>query len=212
MVKVQRWVHQGKIPCKFKDNEYFFKKSEVVDWANSHDLNLCESDQDNENEKNEERKISLHTAIKRGGVFYDLEGDDIFTVLRNAVRTIQFPVEVNRDLLLDQILFRESVASTGIGKGVAIPHLRDVQHLKLEHPIIPVFFLRNEIDFNSIDGKPVFVLFFIFTPAPEIHLKILSRLSYCLHDQQFISMLRKGPEQKQLLEKIETLEDAMDGN
>jgi PTS system nitrogen regulatory IIA component len=185
-----------------------------VEWARSHNLTVCEKDRDDEEKKKEDKKISLNNAILRGGVFYDLEGDDIFTVLQNAVATIQFPVEVevNKDLLLDQILFRESVASTGIGKGVAIPHLRDVQHLKLEYPIIPVFFLRNEIDFNSIDGQPVFVLFFIFTPAPEIHLKMLSRLSYCLHNAEFISMLKNGVDEKQLLEKIEALEEAIDNN
>lgn len=210
LVKVQRWVHQGTIPCKFKGNEYFFKRNEIIDWAQSHNFTITENNRESETKKIEDEIISLSSSIKRGGVFHKLEGEDIFTVLRNAIQIIEFPVEANKDLILDEIIFRESIASTGIGKGVAIPHLKDVKHLELPYPIIPVFFLENAIDFNSIDGKPVYVLFFIFTPAPEMHLKILSRLSFCLHDQDFLSMLQSGAEDTRLLAKIEEIENKID--
>ncbi|MCP4153144.1 MAG: PTS transporter subunit EIIA [bacterium] len=208
LVKVQRWVHQGKIPCKFKDNEYFFKKNEILEWADSHNFTIAEK----KTEKGivEEVDSSLGSAIRKGSVTYNLKGDDIFTVLQNAIMSMEFPVDVNKDLILDEIIFRESIASTGIGKGVAIPHLKDVQHLKLQYPMIPVFFLNKPIDFNSIDGKPVSVLFFIFTPSTEFHLKILSKLSFCLHNDEFLAMLEKGVEEEQLLTKIEAIETKMD--
>lgn len=207
LVKVQRWVHQGKIPCKFKGSEYFFKRNEMINWAQSHNFTIIEKEQEIEKKKIEHETISLSSAIKRGGMFHNLEGDDIFTVLQNAVQAIDFPVKANKDLIFDEIIARESIASTGIGKGVAIPHFRDVRkYLKLQYPIIPVFFLKEAIDFNSIDGKPVFVLFFIFAPSPEMHLKILSRLSFCLHDEEFLSMLKQGVDENQLLAKIKTIE------
>lgn len=212
LVTVQRWVHQGTIPCKFKGSEYFFKRSEIIEWARAHNFTIIEQDREIEKKKTKEETISLAGAVKRGGVFHNLEGDDIFTVLQNAIKAIQFPVPVNKELLLDEIIFRESIASTGIGKGVAIPHLKDAQHLKLPYPIIPVFFLEQPIDFNSIDGKPVFVLFFLFTPSPEIHLKILSRLSFCLHKQEFTAMLKNGVDEDQLLRKIEEIEKKIDSD
>jgi PTS system nitrogen regulatory IIA component len=207
LVKVQRWVHQGKIPCKFKGSEYFFKRNEIIKWAQSHSFTIIKKEQEIEKKKIEDEAISLSSAIKRGGVFHNLEGDDIFSVLQNAIQAIDFPGKTNKDLIFDEIIARESIASTGIGKGVAIPHFRDVRkHLKLQYPIIPVFFLKEAIDFNSIDGKPVFVLFFIFAPSPEIHLKILSRLSFCLHNEEFISMLKNGVDENQLLAKIKLIE------
>ncbi len=209
LVKVQRWVHQGKIPCKYnksKTSEYYFKQNEIKEWARSHNFTIIKNEQGSNKKESETNDFSLLTAIKRGGVFHDLEGDDIFTVLKNAIDRIEFPVTAERDLILDEIIFRESIASTGIGKGVAIPHLKDVKYLDLPYPIIPVFFLRKSIDFNSIDGKPVFVLFFIFTPSPEFHLKILSRLSYCLHNPEFASMLKDGVDMDQLLAKVEEIE------
>lgn len=214
LVKVQRWVHQGKIPCKFKAAEYFFKHNEIVAWAREHNLSIIEPDRETAKKKKKEKRTSLGNSILRGGIHHHLPGDDIFTVLQNAVERIQFPEDlaVDKGLLLDEIIFRESIASTGIGKGVAIPHLKDVRHLKLEYPLIPVFFLENAVDFDSIDRKPVFVLFFIFTPAPPIHLKMLSRLSYCLHNQDFLSLLKSGVDEQQLLETVETLEERMESH
>ncbi len=204
LVKIQRWVHQGKIPCKFKDNAYFFKPNEIEEWARSHNFNICETEK--EKKKTQEADLNLYSSIKRAGISYQLEGDDIFSVMQKAVSLIDFPENVDRNLVLDEIIFREGIASTGIGKGVAIPHLKDVQHLKLEHPLIPVFFLENPIDFNSIDGKPVSVLFFLFCPTPEFHLKVLSRLSYCLHNEEFLELLHNRADQQHILAKIDELE------
>lgn len=212
LVKVQRWVHQGTIPCKFKGSDYFFLRGEIADWAHAHNFTVSEEERKPDKKKTEEDSIRLSSAIRRGGVFHKLEGDDIFTVLQNAIYKIQFPVEVNKDLILDEIIFRESIASTGIGNGVAIPHLKDVQHLKLQAPIIPVFFLRQPIDFNSIDGLPVFVLFFIFCPSPEYHLKMLSRLSFCLHNDEFVAMLKEAEDEETLLAKIESIEEKIDSD
>lgn len=210
LVKVQRWVHQGKIPCKFKGSEYFFKRSEIVQWAEEHEFNIQQPDSDTIQKKSHDDKISLSSAIQRGGISHHLEGDDIFTVLKNAIDQIQLAEGTDKNLILDEIIFRESIASTGIGKGVAIPHLKDVRYLNLENPLIPVFFLEQPIDFNSIDGKPVSVLFFIFCPTPEYHLKMLSRLSFCLHKPQFLELLEKKAPEVQILAKIEEIEHQID--
>jgi len=46
LVKVQRWVHQGKIPCKFKGSEYYFKRNEIIKWAQSHNFTIIEKEQE----------------------------------------------------------------------------------------------------------------------------------------------------------------------
>ena len=205
LVTVQRWVHQGKIPCKFKKNEYFFKQGEIEKWAKSHQF-LLKDVEKNSFEQEDEVELSLKSGIERGGGFYDLEGEDIYTVLENAVDKISFPEEVKKDLVLDELINREEIASTGIGKGVAIPHPRNPMNLNLKFPIIPVFWLRGEIDFNSVDGLPVFILFLIFSPSQKVHLKILSKLSFCLRDEEFLSMLKSRVSMSELLQKIEKTE------
>ncbi|MCP4214143.1 MAG: PTS transporter subunit EIIA [bacterium] len=212
LVKVQRWVHQGTIPCKYdKNNDYYFKQNEITQWAQEHNFSIAPQKGATETEdETDTEHFNLYNSIKRAGVFHKLPGDDIFSVLKNAIDKIEFPPTAQKDLILDEIIFRESIASTGIGNGVAIPHLKDVQHLKLEAPIIPVFFLEQAIDYNSIDGQPVSALFFIFTPSPECHLKILSRLSYCLHGSEFRGLLKDGADAERLLAQIDKIEKKLD--
>jgi PTS system nitrogen regulatory IIA component len=205
LVTVQRWVHQGKIPCKFKHNDYFFKKSEIESWARAHDFSITPQEKNKPGEKEKESHI-LSRAIKRGGIFYDLKGDDIYTVLKNGTAKVDFPGDTNRDRILDELLNREEIASTGIGKGAAIPHPRHILDLNLDEPLMPLFFLRQGVDFNSVDGKPVFVLFFMFSTSTDIHLKLLSRLSFCLRDNEFLAMLKQKTTGEELLKKIKEIE------
>lgn len=77
---------------------------------------------------------------------------------------------------LKAVLEREAVMSTGIGKGVALPHARiqTVKELK-----IAVFLLRNELDFESLDNEPVKIIFMVAVPESmkDIYLKVLSAVS-----------------------------------
>jgi PTS system nitrogen regulatory IIA component len=205
MVTVLRWAYQGKIPCKLKQDTYFFKKNEIIEWAKAHDLTLKKED-DNKDETHAEESVSLKKAILRGGFIYNLEGSDIFSVLKNAVEKIRFPEGTDKELVFNVLINREEIASTGIGKGVAIPHPRTTLNLNLENPVIPVVFLKHPVDFNAVDGKEIFVLFFMFSPSTQIHLKLLSRLSICLQDKEFLSLLKNKTGENEILTKIEQIE------
>ena len=80
------------------------------------------------------------------------------------------------DIFLGEIMERENLMSTGIGKNVAIPHARSkaVNELK-----IAVYLLDNELDFNSIDNEPVKVVFMIAVPEnmKNEYMKVLSGIS-----------------------------------
>jgi len=54
--------------------------------------------------------------------------------------------------------------------------------------MITTCFLKNEIDFNAVDKKPVFVLFLMLCSTTKLHLKLLSKLSLCLREKAFISL------------------------
>jgi PTS system nitrogen regulatory IIA component len=184
--KIQRWVQQGQIPCKFKGHECYFREKDIHNWAKSHDLTVFDTQE--ETESQDEKPLSLKAAIKRGGVYFDLKGDDIPAILKNAVEMISFPSDIDKQSVVDALNSREEIASTGIGKGVAIPHPR--QPISISLPVIPVFFLEKSTDFNSIDGQPVFVLFFMFSPSTQVHLKLLSKLSFLLREASFLNDLK----------------------
>ncbi len=209
LITIQRWVYQGKIPCKHRKNEYYFRRNEIIEWAKSHQLVLDEG-QSQTNAKTLVETTSLGSGISRGGIFHDLPGSDIFSVFKNGLEKISMPIKIDKEMILNELLNREEIASTGIGKGVAIPHPRQPLPLNLDYPIIPVFWLKEKVDFNSVDGQPVNVVFFLFCSTTQMHLKILSRLSYCLRDNEFLKLIESPVQQDTLLSFLARIEESLD--
>ncbi len=104
---------------------------------------------------------------------------------------------------------REKLTSTGIGQGVAIPHPRNPMGQGLTEPMIVTCFLEKNVAFQSIDDQPVFVLFLLLSPTIEIHLNLLSRLSFCLRESDFIRFIRQAPDAEQFLSRIEEMENCL---
>ncbi len=171
---------------------------------------MIKKEGERESKQHKSESVSLKKAIERGGFIYNLEGSDIFNVLKNAVKKISFPEGTDKELVFNELISREEIHSTGFGKGVATPHPRATLNLNLENPIIPVFFLKQPVDFNSVDGEKVFVLFFMFSPSTQIHLKLFSRLSICLRDTNFLSLLKAHRNEDEILEKIEQIEKELE--
>ena len=201
LVKIHRWVHQGKIPCKFKDDGSYFREEEVRRWAEEHHFILPE---EVKAAAGPEAGI-LGRAVERGGIQTGLQGADIYALFANAVQRMPF-ISGNTESVLEALLDREEIASTGIGRGVAIPHPRRVLPLGLDEPVIPVFFCDRPVDFGAVDGRPVTVLFFIFSPDIKIHLDLLSRLSFCLRSPFFIDVMEKPETGSRLVESIREIE------
>jgi len=105
--------------------------------------------------------------------------------LRELVRVLaQVERQVDEDRMMEILLERESLGSTGIGEGVAIPHgkSKDVKKLLAS-------FGRSlpGLDFQSMDGKPAHLFFLLVAPenSAGIHLRALARISRLMKDQVF---------------------------
>jgi PTS system nitrogen regulatory IIA component len=206
LVTIQRWIHQGKIPVKTIEQEKYFKKKEILEWAIAHDFFVKIQEQD----KTANTGNLLSQAIKRGGIYFNLEGNDIYSVFENSINRLPFLAGADKNSLLNEFLNREELASTGIGKGIAIPHTRNRLDLGIADTIIPVIFLKNAIEFNAIDGLPVQVLFMIFTANTKDHLQILSKISYLMQHNSFVSSLQNKNREINLLPEIIKIENAWD--
>ncbi len=103
----------------------------------------------------------------------------------------------NEDELVRALVDRESLGSTGIGGGVAIPHGK----LKGITDMIVVFGRSSSgVDFQSLDGKPVYLFFLLLTPhdQPGEHLKMLARISRILKNQVLRENLRQASQRQEL--------------
>jgi len=204
---ILRWIRQGKIPVQVEGDRYVFMDKQLRSWARTHNIPLKENVEPAA--PNNGTEVTLYEAMKRGGVFFDVGGGSMEEVLKQAVDLVNLPPEVDREYLLERLLQREELTSTGIGEGVAIPHPRyPMENLSVK-AMVATCFLNNEVNFHSVDRKPVFVLFLMLSSTTKLHLKLLSRLSFCLRDKGFLKMLRTCRSADVLFAKVKELEASL---
>lgn len=207
VVKVQRWVHQGKIPCKYRMRKVFFRRADLLTWARSHDLVVDESLSGQDAVPGDDNR--LYRAVVSGGVQFGLAGDDIYSVLQAVAARLTFDPPVPAARIFEELLAREEMMSTGIGSGVAIPHPRNMRTLAIRQPQVTLFFLENPVDFAAVDSRPVDMLFAMFSPDNRTHLGLLSRLGYLLRVEDFPLRLRDCRSAEAALEVIREAEAAI---
>jgi PTS system nitrogen regulatory IIA component len=103
--------------------------------------------------------------------------------------------------IVSAILKREELGSTGIGNGVAVPHTK---HASVQKLIATVALSSTGVDFASLDGEPVYILFLLVSPPdrPGDHLRALESISRHLRNQTFCKYLRQSPTSTAVLDLL----------
>ncbi len=105
-----------------------------------------------------------------------------------------------------RVYAREEESTTGIGEGIAIPHGKCDAVTK---PGLAAMVVKDGVDFDSLDGEPVHLIFLIAAPNTEdnIHLDVLSKLSVLLMDEQFTADLLNAKSVAEFLEIVDKADD-----
>jgi len=207
---LERWIRQGRIPIRKKGDLFLFSSSALKKWAKSNNL-IFTMPGKQVFKKYEEELDNLVNSIQRGGVSFDVKGNTVEDVLKSAIEYIPlFTTQSQKQTLYDSLIAREKMMSTGIGKGIAIPHPRKPLEYKDIPSIITTCFLQRPIDYLSIDRQPVSVLFILICPTAKLHLHLLARLSFCLRDDAFLEFVVQKPTIEKLLEQITGFDNRFD--
>lgn len=104
--------------------------------------------------------------------------------------------------IFDNLISRERLGSTGLGRGVAIPHARVKNTTRTTGAFIK---LKEGIDYDAADRQPVDILFALLVPeeSNEEHLQILSQLAQMFSDTQLVEKLRQTNDSDALLKLID---------
>ncbi|HBC86952.1 MAG TPA: PTS fructose transporter subunit IIA [Lentisphaeria bacterium] len=202
---VYRWIDQKIVPAYKINDQFRFNRAELIEWAASQKINVS-PDIFESQQTPEDTVPSISESVKSGGIFFRIEGSDKKTVLKNIVDIMKLPDNVDRSFLFDVLLARENMASTGIGEGIAIPHVRNPVVLNVNIPIITLCFLEKPIDFGALDKKDVFCLFTLISPSPRVHLQLISRLAFLLKNPNVRKILEKPGTREEILKEIEKAE------
>jgi nitrogen PTS system EIIA component len=147
----------------------------------------------------------LSNLLPLSNVELDFVADDKRRALERAAQLFEASYGVSAASMLDSLLAREKLGSTGLGKGVAIPHgrLRGFKRaaaaiLRLQHPIA----------FDSPDGQPVRLLVVLMVPeqATQQHLEILSELAQMLSDPSMREQMLTAAQPAELLKRVASWE------
>jgi PTS system nitrogen regulatory IIA component len=204
---IYRWIKQGNLPAFRINDLYRFNRAELLEWATAKRVGVSPeifADQ----AAGDEQLPGMEVAIRAGGIHYRVAGSTKQAVLASVVELMRLPDEVDRGFLLEVILARESLGSTGFGGGIAIPHVRNPIVLHIPRPMIVLCFLDTPVEFDAIDGKPVHTLFTLISPTVRAHLHMLSRLTYGLRLPQFIGPVLEQANREALLAGARAVDSA----
>lgn len=202
----RRWIRDRGLPVHRADERLFVHPVELWEWAMEHRVPV--SSELLERARREPEAVPpISDLVESGGLHYDVPGHDAAEVLREVVQRLPLPPLVDREFLTSALAAREAMGSTGIGHGIAIPHVRNPILLQVAEPTVSLCFLRHAVEFGAIDDRPVHTIFTVVSPTVPAHLRILAELSYLLHDAELRDLLQRRAPAPRLLERMRALEE-----
>jgi mannitol/fructose-specific phosphotransferase system IIA component (Ntr-type) len=132
--------------------------------------------------------------------------DDVISELVKSLVDRQKMKGVDAKSLAKAVVKRENEASTGIGKGVAVPH---VKHESVTEPVAVVGCSQQGIDFASLDKQPVYSVFLLLSPAanPDKHLQAMETIFKNLQKDDFRRFLRQAQTVEAIIEAIKDADE-----
>lgn len=153
--------------------------------------------------------MKLTDFVVREAVVPDLKVENKEQAIRGLVASLKNAGVVtaqDEDGIVAAIMKREELGSTGIGRGVAVPHTK---HPNVDRLIATVAICHEGVDFASLDGDAVHILFLLVSPPdkPGDHLRGLENISRHLRSETFCNFLRQARSQDEVWELLREADD-----
>ncbi|MDI6605753.1 MAG: PTS sugar transporter subunit IIA [Candidatus Omnitrophota bacterium] len=148
--------------------------------------------------------MQIMDFLSKKAILTDIKATKKEEVIKELVEALINAGEIekrNRAKLIEALMGRESLGSTAIGQGIAIPHAKSDCVSKL----VAAFGLSKKgVDFDSLDGEPAYIFFLLVAPQDSAgpHLKALARISRLLKDKYFRDSLRACSDDKSITKII----------
>jgi len=202
---LRRWIAERGLPVHRANERLHLNAIEMWEWAIEHGVPVSRRLL-GDARKTPDQVSPLCELLERGGIHADAAGSEKSGVLAGIVARLPLPPDVDRDFLLTVLEAREAMGSTGIGDGIAIPHVRNPILLHVTRPFVSLFLLRHPVEFDAIDRKPVHALFVVVAPSVPVHLRALAQLGHVLRDPALRGLLAERSPADRILGRIRELE------
>lgn len=153
--------------------------------------------------------MKLMEFIVVDAIIPDLKSTDKVSVIEEMVGALKDtnsidPNEVND--ILRALMKREELGSTGIGKGVAVPHAK---HPSINKIIGLVARSSQGVEFDALDGEPVYLFFLLLSPkdSSSSHLSALERISNVIRDGDFRRFMKEASTREEIVDTLEEVDE-----
>lgn len=186
---VLRMVHRGEIPCGKVASQWRFMHSVIDDWLISKMKVIPRNDLSAVIETGQSL-VPLSRLVREDFIVPQIYPGTKEQVLKQLIRPlVQGKLIQNEEAFLKKLMKREQIVSTGIGAGIAVPHLRNPQENPEGGPYLVVGSCSEGTDFNALDGQKTYLFFLLCTDSVTVHLRVLARLNVILRDQKLRTAL-----------------------
>jgi PTS system nitrogen regulatory IIA component len=201
----RRWIRERGLPVHEVNERLYRNAVELWEWAVDNGVTASRSLLEHARRAPDDVP-PISELLRAGGILYDIDARTKGDLLREFVSRLPLPPAQDRATLVSVLEAREAMGSTGVGDGIAIPHVRNPNLLHLDHPFVTLGMLRQPVDFEAIDGQPVHTLFMVVSPTVPVHLRILAQLGFVLRDPELRTMLRQRVAADEIIGRLEMLE------
>lgn len=202
---VRRWIARRALPVHRANERLYLNAIELWEWATENGISVSRALLE-QAQRQPEQVPPLSELLSAGGVHHDVGGEDKTAVLREIVQHLPLPEDVDREFLATTLEAREAMGSTGIGDGIAIPHVRNPIVLHVATPFVTLCLLRHPVPFDALDGLPVHALFTVISANVPGHLRILGQLGFALHDDELRRLLNRRAPGDDILARVRAVE------
>ena len=203
---VRRWIAERGLPVHRANERLHLNAIELWEWAVEQGVPVSRRLLEDAR-RTPDRAPPLSELLARGGIHRGIaSGGEKPKVLAGIVEHLPLPAEVDRDFLLTVLEAREAMGSTGIGDGIAIPHVRNPILLHVKRPLVRIFLLARAEDFDAVDVKPVHALFVVVAPSVPVHLRTLAHLGHVLRDPELRRFLAGRESDDRIMSRVRELE------
>jgi len=201
---VHQWIAARSLPASQVNGECRFNKVQLLDWATANQIEIPATAFRTATAS----APRLDDSLARGGIIRGVAGGDKAAILRSILPKLPLSDEDDRQSLLSMFLARESLGSTSIGDGIALPHPKLPIVQPNTAPAITLCFLSQPVDWAAVNREPVTALFVLLCPTVRVHLHLVSRLVSALRDATFRDLVRRQAPDHELLSQARKLESA----
>jgi len=147
---------------------------------------------------------NLASLIERGGIHYNVSGSNPKELLAGAVDLLPPIPSLDPNELYREILEREALVSTGVGRGIALPHPRNP--MVDSGPLVAIIFPVQPLDWGTQDGSKVHTVFLLVSSSAKQHLNTLSKINFLCQQEKFNSLIKARSSKEDIIAAIRDAE------